>query len=333
MDVFKLLPGYTGRRAHELPGYDATKNGVITVDELYGIVTRYFIDEYPSTRHYGTGMNGRRPIEVYKAINATRGQIPPIDPHLRRIQLGWEQEVTPSDEGVCVFHGIWFNSDDLQMKREEYRVAGKVKVFVDPDNLNLATVILPNVPDPIEVKLQFTAFADMTLPEVLRLMAEHRREDPTVTEFHHDQVMRTRLHRRAEIDCITVENNLPRSYSTIGECEAMGKSVFAGAREMRPTALPGTTRPGDLTKAQPSGMVYRLGGSKASSDANVQNVDADRATGDEDGKPSNTKAPVKGSPKRSSETPVRRPRKPSIPHEPATAPVLLPRPTNLKDFK
>ncbi len=117
-DVFATLPGYTGRRPGELPGYDALENGVLRIEHLHEIVTRYFIDEYPSKRHYGFGMNGRRPYEVYKTINDTRGQIPPIDPNRRRIHLGWEEEVTPTDEGVRTFGGVWFNSTELQVRRE-----------------------------------------------------------------------------------------------------------------------------------------------------------------------------------------------------------------------
>ncbi|WP_126623212.1 hypothetical protein [Oceaniglobus ichthyenteri] len=94
--------------------------------------------------------------------------------------------MTPTDEGVRVFQGIWFNSDELQKQREEHRVKGKVKVSVDPDDMNLATVILPMVKEPIEVRLQITAFADMTLPEILVLMADLRREDLATTEFHED---------------------------------------------------------------------------------------------------------------------------------------------------
>jgi hypothetical protein len=211
MNDFKMLPGYTGRRARELPGYDALENGVLGIEELREIVTRYFIDEYPSTRHYGFGMNGRRPYEVYRSINETRGQIPPIDTQLRRIHLGWEQEVKVSDEGVRVFGGVWFNSTDLQVRREELGITGRVKVFVDPEDMNLATVILPRGKQPIEVQLQNTAFADMTLPEVLKLMEEQRREHPEIADFHHEQVMRTRLHRHAKITEIGVESGLARS--------------------------------------------------------------------------------------------------------------------------
>jgi hypothetical protein len=134
---FKLMPGYTGRRPGELPGYDAIRNGVVDVETLYGMLTRYLVDEYPFERHYGVGMGGRRPWDVYQEINRTRGQVELPDPNTRRIHLGWEVEATPSDEGVRVFGGIWFNSDELQIIRDQQFFEGKVKVFVDPDNLTI----------------------------------------------------------------------------------------------------------------------------------------------------------------------------------------------------
>jgi putative transposase len=252
MNVFKLLPGYTGRRPGELPGYDALENGVLDIEELHEIVPGTSSTNIPPpalrVRHERSP-----PVRSLQAINETRGQIPPIDPHLRRIHLGWEQEVTPTDEGVRVFGGIWFNSTELQVRREELGVTGKVKVFVDPDDMNFATVILPMGEQPIEVQLQITAFADMTLPEVLKLMAEQRRENPDVAEFHHERVMRTRLQRHAKITAIGVEHGLSRSYSTVEECRAMGRAVFSGARVLRPQAPVATTRPGEITSLQASG--------------------------------------------------------------------------------
>jgi hypothetical protein len=38
---FKVMPGYTGRKAGDVPGYDAIKNGVVDVQTLYGMLTRY----------------------------------------------------------------------------------------------------------------------------------------------------------------------------------------------------------------------------------------------------------------------------------------------------
>lgn len=279
---FKLMPGYTGRRPGELPGYDAIRNGVVDVETLYAMLTRYLVDEYPFERHYGVGMGGRRPWDVYQEINKTRGQVELPDPNTRRIHLGWEVEVTPSDEGVRVFSGIWFNSDELQIIRDQQFFEGKVKVFVDPDNLNIATVLMPGYPDPIEVHLQMTVFADMTIGEVLQLMAEYRCEDPETTEIYHDRLMQAKIRRFAEISSIGVEHDLPRSYSTIEECQSMARVVFAGARVFRSETLPGTTAPNAITSLSPGAGVFQIGGGASASDGVVaaDPVDADEVSSD-----------------------------------------------------
>ena len=256
---FKVMPGYTGRRPGDIPGYDAIKNGVVDVQMLYGMVTRYLVDEYPFEKHYGIGMYGRRPWDVYQQINETRGHMEAPDPNNRRIHLGWEVSATPSDEGVRVFEGIWFNSEELQIAIEEHFHKGKVQVFVDPDNLNIATVIIPGVRDPIEVILQTTAFVDMTLGEVLQLVAEYRREDPAVTEVYNDRLLEARSRRYADISAIGVEHDLPRSHSTIEECQTLAKAVFAGARIVRTTRLSGTTALQDITSLGPGDGVFLLG--------------------------------------------------------------------------
>jgi hypothetical protein len=205
-------------------------------------------------------MGGRRPWDVYEEINTNRGHVKLPDPNIRRIQLGWEDSATPSDEGVRVFGGIWFDSERLQRVREEPHLSGKVRVFVDPDNLNIATVLVPGHPEPIEVHLQITAFADMTLGEVLQLMAEYRREDPATTEIYHDSLMGVKTRRFADISSISVEHDLPRSYTTIEECKAMAKAVFAGARVIRTETLPGITAPNAITSLAPGAGVFEIGG-------------------------------------------------------------------------
>lgn len=305
-------------------------NGVMTVEQLHEIITRYFIDEFPSTRHHGVTMGGRRPIEMYKAINETRGQIPPIDPHLRRINLGWEQEVTPTDEGVRVFKGIWFNSDELQEQREKSGIDGKVKVFVDPEDMNLATVILPMVKEPIEVRLQITAFADMTLPEILRLMTDLRREDPATTEFHEDQVMQTRLHRQEQRNAINVEHNLSRSYSTVEECRALGQAVFAGALKIRQEIIYGTTQPGHVADIGVAEGVYSIGDANSQIDGDDTKADGSEDTGAEieglDGSDSH-ETPSSTSPSTEATKKKRRSKETSTPNR------ILPRPKNLKVLK
>jgi hypothetical protein len=257
---FKVMPGYTGRKAGDVPGYDAIKNGVVDVQTLYGMLTRYLVDEYPFERNYGIGMCGRRPWDVYQEINKTRGHVGAPDPHTRRMQLGWEVSATPTDEGVRVFEGIWFNSDELQVAREENFFAGPVRVFVDPDNLRIATIIMPGVRDPIEVVIQTTVFSDMTLGEVLQLVAEYRREAPEVTEIYNDQLIQARTRRYDDISAIGVEHDLPRSYSTIEECKKLAKGVFAGARVIRTNRLPGTIDIDAVANIGPGEGVFSLGG-------------------------------------------------------------------------
>jgi hypothetical protein len=175
-------------------------------------------------------------------------------------------------KGVRVFRGIYFNSDQFQVLRD--RVRGKVKVFIDPDDLNTATVVLPGVNDPVEVQFQVTAFADMTLPEVLKLMAEHRQEDPSISEIYEDRILQTRRQRYDRIKAIGLEHHLPRSYSTVEECREMAKAVFAGARLTKSQPLAGTTRPGTITDMQPEDGVFRVGVDDTTTDAPFEADDA-----------------------------------------------------------
>jgi hypothetical protein len=160
----------------------------------------------------------------YKEINATRGHLLPQDPNLRRIHLGWEFLVMPSDEGVSVLSGIWYNSDRLQRELDTWRMertgqtTRRAQVFIDPDDVNRATVLLPGVKEPVEVDLQMTAFAGMTVPEILELMAAVHLEEPGVREMHEDRLMRVRRERREQLKAIGVDRNLPRSFSTLDEC-------------------------------------------------------------------------------------------------------------------
>ncbi len=257
--LLKLIHGYTGRKAGELPGYDAIANGVLDIEELNEILSRFFIDEYPAMRHTGVGMWSRRPIEVYNDINRTRGCIPPVDPDTRRIHLGWDVKATPTDEGVRVFGGIWFNSDKLQEMRESPKVkARKVSVFVDPDDINAATVVIRGIYEPITVHLQITAFADMTVPEVLELMAACRKEDHQKRVFYEDQIARTRRHRADRLDAIGVEHKLRRSYATFEECQRKAAAVFAGARITR-TRVTGTVDPSEILNLTGTKDVYQIG--------------------------------------------------------------------------
>lgn len=116
----------------------------------------------------------------------------------------------PNDEGVRVFSGFWFNSDALQAALEDPKAYGrsgehKAFVFVDPDNLNEATVVLPRTATPIKVELQTTVFADLSINEALNFVMEYRKENPTVTEVHEDRLAKVRRARANFSDAIGVE--------------------------------------------------------------------------------------------------------------------------------
>ncbi|CAM3369145.1 hypothetical protein SAMN04488021_1644 [Paracoccus aminovorans] len=144
--LINLIHGYTGRRAGALPGYDPIKNGVLDCEELYGLITRYLVDEYPNERHYGVTLMGRRPIKMKEYIDHNYGAISAPGPHDRRIHLGWENKAKITDEGVKVF-GLPYNSPALQSVRDH--VEGKVSVHSDPDCTNHVTVLIKGHPDPI----------------------------------------------------------------------------------------------------------------------------------------------------------------------------------------
>lgn len=218
------------------------------------------IDEYPSMRHSGVGMGMRRPIEVFKEVNEIRGCFTPLDPNLRRIHLGFKQTATPTDEGVRVLSGLWFNSDELHACLDERPVSGKVDVFLDPDNLSAATVLLPRVQKTIEVRIQITAFADLTAAEMLELIAVWKSEDPRSTELHEDQIYRIRRERGNRLRAIGLEHNLKRSYVPLPELEAKAGHLMAGARVVPDRPLSGTTAPGSITDLTGSrAIIHRTG--------------------------------------------------------------------------
>lgn len=316
--LIKLIHGYTGRKAGELPGYDSNVNGVLDIDELYGILTRFFIDEYPSLRHMGVGMGGRRPAEVLKELNKTRGLFKMMDADKRRIHLGWKFEVTPNDEGVRVFSGIWFSSPEFQVAIDDHAVS-KVSVFVDPENVNEATAIIPGVAGEFRLQLQVTAFADLTVPEVLELTEAHRREVPGITEIYEDRIASTRRKLFDQLRKIGVERRLPRSHSTFEECRMKARHVFAGARIVRPSEGGQTVRPGDLTASMQGPGVFLIGDGGAAIDHQERDLKTDlfKITADQtdsevfvEGSDGRTPAaPKSAEPRNLSQLPLGRPKK------------------------
>ncbi|PVA09372.1 hypothetical protein DC366_14740 [Pelagivirga sediminicola] len=242
--LLKLLHGYTGRKAGELPGYDAKASGVLDIDLLYEILTKFFIDEYPSLKHMGVGMGGRRPTEVFKELNETRGTFRLLNEDRRRIHLGWPFKLKPNDEGVRVLEGLFYSSDEFQIAIERYQ--GKVTVYIDPDDLNFATAVIPYDPEPYTLRLQTTVFADLTVSELLELMTQYRRENPELTTLYEDRIAKVRLERHDQLKKIGVERRLPKSYVSVDEARKRAKGLFASSRLVQTHVPLDTVAPGTL---------------------------------------------------------------------------------------
>ncbi|OLS47807.1 hypothetical protein BV379_05560 [Rhodovulum sulfidophilum] len=256
--LLKLLHGYTGRKAGELPGYDAKKSGVLDIDLLYEILTKFFIDEYPSLKHTGVGMSGRRPAEVYQELNETRETFRLLDEYLRRVHLDWPFKLQPNDEGVRVLEGLFYSSDKLQAALEHHQ--GKVTVYIDPDDLNFATAVIPRDPKRYRLALQTTVFADLTVSEFLELMTQYRRENPELTTLYEDRIAKVRLERHEQLKKIGVERRLPRNYVNVGEARKKARSLFASSRLVTTHVPIDTVAPGTLATAISGPGILPLGG-------------------------------------------------------------------------
>ncbi|QPM90947.1 hypothetical protein [Pseudooceanicola algae] len=255
--LLKLLHGYTGRKAGELPGYDAKKSGVLDIDLLYEILTKFFIDEYPSLKHMGVGIGGRRPAEVFKELNETRETFRLLDEDLRRVHLGWPFKLQPNDEGVRVLEGLFYSSDEFQTAREQHK--GKVTVYIDPDDLSFATAVIPRDPEPYRLALQTTVFADLTVSEFLELMMQYRRENPELTRLYEDRIAKVRLERHEQLKKLGVERRLPKSYVSRDEARKKAKSLFASSRLVTTQVPIDTVAPGTLASATSGPGILPLG--------------------------------------------------------------------------
>lgn len=253
--LFQLIHGYTGRRAGALPGYDPIKNGVLDCAEIYGLITRYFVDEYPYRRHYGVGMMGARPIKVYERVNNIYGCVDPTPSLDRRIALGWKSKATVTDDGVKAF-GLHYTSTDLQLLRDKIKT--KVTIYSDPDLVDEVTILVEGHPKPILGRLSWTAMKGLTIPELLKFVASIRAETPKETIDFESQRIRSARTRFEHMRLTAIEHKLPRSFMTQAEAETKAKVVMTGVHApVEPT--PNTAKPGSIGSPDPIAGVRKVG--------------------------------------------------------------------------
>ncbi len=260
--VLNTLPGYTGSRPGELTGYDPKNSAKLTHDQLYGVITRYFIDEYPLRPHRGTGMNGATPRQTREEAQKRYGAIEPPSQRDRCLHLGAKVKATTTSEGVRAFN-IPFNSTELQ------RFAGgspkQVTVHLDPDDLRKVYVTAEGVEAVMEARLSTTVFKDQTLEEAIELMETATKSNPTLRELHQGHLSEARA-SRARASGFFPDSRDPSSYQTLAQLEYRASKPLQV--ETRPAAYTGATAaPGHLmNRGGASGVVpARPAGSAPSS--------------------------------------------------------------------
>ncbi|MBK4214714.1 hypothetical protein JJJ17_02115 [Paracoccus caeni] len=254
--LINLIHGYTGRKAGALPGYDALRNGVLDCEELYGIITRYLIDEYPNERHFGTNMMGQRPIDRAAGLIAEEAVIVPPSAHDRRIHLGWMEQRRMTDEGIKAF-GLPFNSVELQQLRDH--IHSRVAIYVDPDCIRHATVLIENHREPVLVDLSWTEMQDLTLPQFLAVLEQAWNEDPQTTHLREAQLARVRARLSDQLEKIALERGLARSFMTVDEAQTKAARYSTGVHVSHPGQLPGTLSPDDIALELPASEQHRIG--------------------------------------------------------------------------
>lgn len=256
--VLNFYPGYTGSRPGELEGYDPKWSAEVTHDEIYGVITRYLIDEHPFQEHQGTGMFRATPWQKFEEIQKHYGGIEPPDPMTRCMHLGVKREASTTSEGVKVFN-LPFNSTELQ--RFAAGQSKKVTVHLDPDFPQEVYITAEGMADVLKAKLTMTVFNDLNLEEILDLIEAVVKLNPRLRELHSHH-FKEALGRRARESGFSPDSRAPSSYDKITQMQK--KADGLSHVELCPDARRGPTAfPGTVMDRSGSAPVYRVGASEA----------------------------------------------------------------------
>lgn len=184
--VLNFLPGYVASRPGELPGYDPKEAASLTPDTVFGIITRYLIDEYPFMPHSGTGMFGATPMQKLEEILENYPKIKAPRPSERRLHLGLKKQVTVTSEGVKPY-GIPFNSTRLQHWAESSEDK-KVMAHIDPDFPDQISITIEGSTEVIDAQLRMTALAGLTLSEMLEVVTDTVQRQPRLRHVHNEHL-------------------------------------------------------------------------------------------------------------------------------------------------
>ncbi|WP_052245282.1 Mu transposase C-terminal domain-containing protein [Halocynthiibacter namhaensis] len=237
--VLNLLDGYVGSKPGELNGYDGQKNARISPDALMGIITRFWVDEYPYTPHNGTGMHGATPWQKLEEVMDLSEGINAPSSEMLRVHLGESKEVSTTSEGVKIFN-IPYNSTALQ------KFAGgeskKVTVLLNPDDLRKVSIVSEETTDVITAHLTMTTFADLSLAEAVDDMRKAIEDNPQKRQLH-EHHMREARGRRARESGFFPDSTLPDAYERIDRIREKAAEIahveIVSLPRSGPTSAPG----------------------------------------------------------------------------------------------
>jgi hypothetical protein len=292
--VLSVLPGYTGSHPKHLPGYDSKGGAKVTHDQLYGMITRYFMDEYPNEPHRGTGMFGMTPRAKLEDALTRFGTINPPSQRQRVLYLGDKCQARTTSEGVRVCN-IPFNSTKLQ--RYAAGESKRVTVHVDPDDLRQVLITAEGLDEVLEADLSMTAFKDLTLDEAIDVMETATKDNPERRALHQRDLERAIERYAREVETFS-DHRDPSNFQTLEQLQKRADRLTRV--EVRPPAsIAPTVPPGAIMDRNATSGVVAVKPAAGKPATLSQNVSAKDASNGSENAPSDIKnmtfGPVKDS--------------------------------------
>lgn len=292
--VLSVLPGYTGSHPKHLPGYDSKGAAKVTHDQLYGMITRYFVDEYQNEPHYGTGMFGMTPRAKLEDSQARYGPSEPPSQRQRILYFGTKRQARTTSEGVRAFN-IPFNSTQLQ--RFAAGASRRVTVHVDRDDLRRVLITAEGLDEVLEANLSMTVFKDLTLEEAIDFMEMATKDNPERDALYQRDLELAIERLAREVEAFG-DHRDPSNFQVFEKLQKRSdKTLRVEARP--PASIAPTVRPGAIMDRHATSGVVAVNSAAGKPPSLSQNVPAKDASDGSTNAPSDirnkTFGPVKDS--------------------------------------
>jgi hypothetical protein len=240
--VLNFEGGYVGSKPGDNPGYDPKANTHLTPYDLYGVLTRYLVDEYSHSPHRGVGMFGATPHEKLEEITTTYGKVDAPSPRARRMHFGFKRTVSTTSEGI-LFNNLPFTSPALNTFHDG--MPKKVDVYLDPDFIHTVTILPHDGSAPFDAELSLTAYRDLSYEKALEIMKVAAQGNPKARDLTNQMVLKAKVDR-AKRSGFYKDPVLPESYQTLHRLEDQSKAL-AQIGHVANHAVVASVKPGSIT--------------------------------------------------------------------------------------